>query len=155
MGQWSGTVTQTWAQVNANPLALECIPQSISMPSTISIEAYPFSISSHAGSSTAAGANTYIFPPYAGLNGTWSKYDGSTASIRVSSTNTLECLSMVREGNTLKTVLLGGSGFSVTQQCSSTAASLVPSAFSKPYCSSLPNTVRFLCVEGVGGQCLG
>ena len=63
---------------------------------------------------------------------------GTTASIRVGSN--LECISIVRSGNVLYTVLLGGSGFSVASQCNPDATSLVPKPYSEPYCFSNPGT---------------
>ena len=89
------------------------------------------------------GANVYIFPAYAGLNGSFAAFSGSTASVRVGgAAGRLVCLSMQRSGNTLTTVLLGGAGFTFEQQCSPSAASLVPNAFNTPFCSSLPNTTN-------------
>ena len=137
-------MTQTWAQVSATDrAALQCVPETVSAPSSLSITGYPFKLSAHNSVTSNAGANIYIFPAYAGLNGTFAAFSGTTASIRVGgASGTLVCLSMQRSGNTLTTVLLGGEGFSVAQQCSPSAASLVPSAFSAPYCASLPNTTN-------------
>jgi hypothetical protein len=132
-------MTQTWAQVNAsNPNALECVPQRVSSPSSLSITGYPFQLSPSSAVSATAGANTYTFPSYAGLNGTFSSYSGTTASVRVGGpSGTLVCLSLQRSGSSLYLVLLGGEGFSVAQQCSPSASSLVPNAFNTPFCATL------------------
>lgn len=132
-------MTQTWAQVNAsNPNALECVPQSISSASTLSITGFPFQLSPSSAVTTTAGANTYVKPAFSGINGTWSSYSGTTASVRVGGpSGALVCLSLQRSGNSLSLVLLGGEGFSVAQQCSPSASTLVPNAFSAPYCASL------------------
>ena len=49
----------------------------------------------------------------------------------------LECVSLQRSGNSLSLVLLGGAGFSVAQQCSPSASTLIPNPFNTPYCASL------------------
>lgn len=70
------------------------------------------------------------------------QYSGTTASIRVGGPGgALQCISMQRSGNTLTTVLLGGSGFSVADQCNPAAATvLVTNGFSVPFCNALPGT---------------
>ncbi len=77
IGTWKGTVSQSFAQVNPDdPAALQCLPSTqapSSSPSTLTIGAngFTFTISPHDGQTTTAGANTYIFPPSAGLSGTF------------------------------------------------------------------------------------
>ena len=85
---------------------------------------------------------------FPGLAGTWAQYSGSTASIRVpasSGTGTvLECFSMEVTGEgsarVLTVVWLGGSGFTVANQCGANAISLSPNGFTSPYCASLPGS---------------
>ena len=140
VGTWKGKVEQTWGQVSASdPLALECINQTLAQDSTLVIMDFPFALSGHPASTTTAGANLLTIPAYPGLSGTFSSFSGSTASVRVNS-STLVCISMERQGSILKILLLGGAGFSVAEQCNSAAASFVPSAFTAPFCKSLPGS---------------
>ena len=139
IGVWKGTVQQTWGQVGPSIGALECLNTTLSQASTLIIQNYPFTLSGHPSATTTAGANIYVFPSFGGLNGTWAAYTGTTASVRTDAT-TLVCLSMQRKGSTLTTVFLGGAGFSVEQQCSPAANTLVPNSFTQPYCKSLPGS---------------
>jgi hypothetical protein len=137
-GVWSGTVTQKWGQVGSDPKALQCTPDTteFSVPSTITINNFATNISAHGAVTQNYGNPNWVFPAYAGMVGTWAAYSGTTASIRIN--GQLQCISMVRSGNTLTTVLLGGEGFTYQNQCSSSATSLVPNALTDPYCQALP-----------------
>jgi hypothetical protein len=127
----------------------------VSAPSTLSITGFPFKLSPHSAvtaNGEETGANIYIFPAYAGLNGSFASFSGSTASVRVGGpAGVLVCISLQRTGNTLSSVMLGGAGISVSQQCSPSAASLFPNAFSAPFCSSLPNTTNAPYISSVLG----
>ena len=89
---------------------------------------------------------SHLIPPFLPILPPQASYSGTTASIRVGGPGgILQCISLQRSGNQLTTVLLGGAGFSVEDQCNPNAAtSLVPNGFSVPYCNpSGPNNAPF------------
>ena len=128
-----------------NPSALECVSSILSsLPQVVTIGPHDVTFGATATSLTTVNGRLLGVAAYPGLKGTWASFAGSTGSIRTSPT-ILQCYSfqVTGSGNDRKLTIgwLGGTGYSVSQQCSPTAIALSPTAFTNPYCASLPGSL--------------
>lgn len=115
-----------------------------SAPQTLTIGATDVTFGATSATTTSVNGRQLGVAAYPGLTGTWAAFEGSTGSIRTSP-SVLQCFSfdVTGTGNDRKLTVgwLGGSGFTVANQCAPDAIAQSPTSFDAPYCASLPGSL--------------